>query len=140
MKGTTIGASTGLDGSFQFNVSKAELESNPSLEITYLGYIDLEIPVTNDLIESENITVEALMESSDIALSEIEVTSSYGIDRKTPTTISNVSTQYINDYAGTQELPELMKMTPGVYELKQVEELVMVEFILEVLLKKMLRF
>ena len=118
VKGTTIGSSTGLDGSFQFSVSKAELESNPSLEITYLGYIDLEIPVTSDLIESEKIDVEAALESSDIALSEIEVTSSYGIDRKTPTTISNVSTQYIDDYAGTQELPELMKMTPGVYATK----------------------
>ena len=115
VKGTTIGSSTGLDGSFQFSVSKAELNSSPMLEITYLGYIDLEIPITNDLIESEKIDVEALLESSDIALSEIEVTSSYGIDRKTPTTISNVSTEYINDYAGTQELPELMKMTPGVY-------------------------
>ena len=48
VKGTTIGASTGLDGSFQFNVSKAELSSNPILEVTYLGYIDLEIPITND--------------------------------------------------------------------------------------------
>ena len=76
VKGTTIGASTGLDGSFQFNVSKAELSSNPILEVTYLGYIDLEIPITNDLIESEKIDVEALLESSDIALSEIEVTSS----------------------------------------------------------------
>ena len=119
VKGTTIGSSTGLDGSFQFSVSKAELNSSPMLEITYLGYIDLEIPITNDLIESEKIDVEALLESSDIALSEIEVTSSYGIDRKTPTTISNVSTEYINDYAGTQELPELMKMTPGVYATKE---------------------
>ena len=119
VKGTTIGSSTGLDGSFQFSVSKAELNSSPILEITYLGYIDLEIPITNDLIESEKIDVEALLESSDIALSEIEVTSSYGIDRKTPTTISNVSTEYINDYAGTQELPELMKMTPGVYATKE---------------------
>ncbi len=71
VKGTTIGASTGLDGSFQFNVSKAELSSNPILEVTYLGYIDLEIPITNDLIESEKIDVEALLESSDIALSEM---------------------------------------------------------------------
>ena len=48
VKGTTIGSSTGLDGSFQFSVSKAELNSSPILEITYLRYIDLEIPITND--------------------------------------------------------------------------------------------
>ena len=109
IKGTTEGTFTGLDGSFSFSASSA---SNSTVLITYIGYEDLELPNTGDLGKIQ-------LNSLNISLDEVRVTADYGIDRKTPTTFSNVSTRYVEEYAGTQEVPELLKMTPGVYTTKE---------------------
>ena len=109
IKGTTEGTFTGLDGSFSFSASSA---SNSTVLITYIGYEDLELPNTGDLGKIQ-------LNSLNISLDEVRVTADYGIDRKTPTTFTNVSTRYVDEYAGTQEVPELLKMIPGVYTTKE---------------------
>ena len=98
-----------MDGSFSFSASSA---SNSTVLITYIGYEDLELPNTGDLGKIQ-------LNSLNISLDEVRVTADYGIDRKTPTTFTNVSTRYVDEYAGTQEVPELLKMIPGVYTTKE---------------------
>ena len=69
--------------------------------ISYVGYEDIEVPVGADLGVIK-------LTSLNISLSEVRITADYGLDRKTPTTFSNVSTQYLEEYGGTQEVPELL--------------------------------
>ena len=109
IKGTTIGTFSGLDGSFSFT---ADVSTSSVVLISYLGYEDIEVPAGADL---GVIKLTAL----NITLDEIKITADYGVDRRLPATFSNVSTQYIEEYAGTQEVPELLKFTPGVYTTKE---------------------
>ena len=53
-------------------------------------------------------------------IKEIRVISSYGKDRKTPVAMSTVNARQISEvYGGSTELPEVLKVTPGVYATKQ---------------------
>ena len=52
-------------------------------------------------------------------LDEIKVISSFAVGRKTPVAFSTVDNKTINEQLGSQELPEVLKMTPGVYSTKQ---------------------
>ena len=101
IKGTTIGTFSGLDGSFSL---AADVTSSSAVLISYVGYEDIEVPAGADLGVIK-------LTSLNISLSEVRITADYGLDRKTPTTFSNVSTQYLEEYGGTQEVPELLKFT-----------------------------
>jgi len=109
IKGTTDGTFTGLDGSFSFS---ANLSSGAVVLVSYIGYEDQEIAYSGDIGMVK-------MKSTNLTLDEIRVTADVSIDRKTPSTYTNVSQQYVSEYAGTQEVPELLKMTPGVYTTKE---------------------
>lgn len=109
IKGTTDGTFTGLDGSFSLS---SNASSSDVVLISYIGYEDVEIANNGDLGNVK-------MTSTNVTLDEIRVTADVSIDRKTPSTYSNVSKQYVEEYAGTQEVPELLKMTPGVYTTKE---------------------
>ena len=109
IKGTTDGTFTGLDGSFSFS---ADPSSGAVVLVSYIGYEDQEIPYSGDIGMVK-------MKSTNLTLDEIRVTADVSIDRKTPSTYTNVSQQYVSEYAGTQEVPELLKMTPGVYTTKE---------------------
>ena len=53
-------------------------------------------------------------------IKEIRIISSYGKDRKTPVAMSTVNARQISEvYGGSTELPEVLKVTPGVYATKQ---------------------
>jgi len=57
--------------------------------------------------------------TSEIGLEEVKVISSYATDRKTPVAVSTVSAKILNEtYGGSAELPEVLKVTPGVYSTK----------------------
>ena len=109
IKGTTDGTFTGLDGSFSFS---ANLSSGAVVLVSYIGYEDQEVAYSGDIGMVK-------MKSTNLTLDEIRVTADVSIDRKTPSTYTNVSQQYVSEYAGTQEVPELLKMTPGVYTTKE---------------------
>ena len=115
VKGTTDGTFTGLDGSFSFSTNST---SSPIVLVTYIGYEDLEIAYVGENIEIGDIG-NINMTSTNLTLDEVRVTADVSIDRKTPSTYTNVSKQYVEEYAGTQEVGELLKMTPGVYSTKE---------------------
>ena len=94
---------TGLDGTFDLKTAKA----GDKIKVSFVGYKDVEVTA------KEGITVE--LASTSIGLKEVAVMSSYGIDRKTPAAISSVTTKFAAENLGSQELPELLKVTPSAF-------------------------
>ena len=59
------------------------------------------------------------VDTSDVELDEVKVISSYATERKTPVAVSTVASKQIQEtYGGSTELPEVLKVTPGVYATK----------------------
>jgi len=105
------GVSTGLDGSFAIKVSAGKQE----LKITYIGYFNKTIEVSAKDPNLGNIAIE----SEAIGLNDVTVTSSIAIRRKTPVALSVIDPVMIETRLGTQEFPEILKSTPGIYATKQ---------------------
>jgi hypothetical protein len=112
-KGTTNGAATNFDGSFNLKLN----EGSHTLEIKYIGYatIEKEVTVTNG--KDTDIGV-IKMKSNQIGLKGVNVIASYAVDRKTPVAVSTVRTLEIEENLGSQELPEVLNRTPAVYATK----------------------
>ena len=110
--GTTIGTATALDGSFNIVVPSGEQK----LILSYVGYIEQvkEINVTGD-VDLGTIALEG----DAINLNEVKVVASVAIARETPVALSTIKPQQIAEKLGTQEYPEILKSTPGVYATKQ---------------------
>lgn len=109
VKGTSIGTTTNAEGVFFL-----EIKSNSAkLVINYISYSPKEILVS--VLKDKNLGNISL--SSNInSLNEISVVaSSTAIDRKTPIAVSSINAEYIAEKASSQEFPELLKATPGVY-------------------------
>jgi iron complex outermembrane receptor protein len=111
IKGTSKSASAGLDGTFRIDVSGFD---NPVLVVTYLGYISQEISVG----DKTNLGVISLKNSA-TSLKEVAVNGDIAIDRKTPVAVTTIGTQYIEEHIGTQDIPELLNIVPGVYATQQ---------------------
>lgn len=113
IEGTTIGTTTDLDGSFSFEAPTG----NQVIRVSFIGY-------TVKLIEimvSEGSTTDIgiiQLEPSAIGLDEINVLASVAIDRKTPVAVTTIKGETIERKLGSQEFPEIMKLTPGVYPTK----------------------
>jgi len=110
--GTTIGTATALDGSFNIVVPSGEQK----LVFTYVGYIEMkkEITVTGDADLGS-----IALEGDAVNLNEVKVVASVAIARETPVALSTIKPQQIAEKLGTQEYPEILKSTPGVYATKQ---------------------
>ena len=112
--GTNNGTMTNFDGNFSLDVDK----STGTVKISFVGYKAKEVKfnVTEGTQNLGNINLEA----DDNALDEIVVTSySLAIDRKTPVAVSTIKASDIALKLGTQEFPEILKNTPGIYATKQ---------------------
>lgn len=96
-------ATAGLDGTFELKTAKA----GDKLKVSFVGYKDV------DVIAKDGIVIE--LASTSIGLKEVAVIASYGIDRKTPAAISSVKGRYVTENLGSQELPELLKITPSAF-------------------------
>jgi len=109
VKGTSIGISTGFDGTFTINAS-----SGDSLEVSFVGYTTSTVAASNGMVVS--------LQPQTGVLGEVVVTSGV-IDvakvRETPVAISTISPSEIALKVGNQEFPEVMNRTPGVYATKQ---------------------
>ena len=105
-----LGVSTTLDGSFTLKIPSGKQE----LKISYVGYKTITLPVTSSNPNLGNIA----MESEAIGLNDVTVTSSIAIRRKTPVALSVVDPVMIETKLGTQEFPEILKSTPGIYATK----------------------
>ena len=108
-KGTTNGVSTDFDGNFTLRTTS----SDAVLVISYVGYLTTEVSVSGDT-DLGTIT----MDSSEFGLQEIQIIASVAVDRKTPVAVSTVKASEIELKLGTQEFPEILKSTPGVYATK----------------------
>lgn len=111
--GTTIGTATGLDGSFKISVPSGEQK----LLLTYVGYIEKLVDV-NATGEELNIG-KIELESDAVNINEVKVVASVAIQRETPVAVSTIPPMQIAEKLGTQEYPEILKSTPGVYATKQ---------------------
>jgi iron complex outermembrane receptor protein len=109
-KGTSNGATTNFDGNFTIKANA----SSGELVITFVGYTSKTISFSGDQ-DLGTITLA----SSEVGLQEIQIIASVAVDRKTPVAVSTIRAAEIELKLGTQEFPEILKSTPGVYATKQ---------------------
>lgn len=114
LKGTTVGVSTDLDGAFTLEMPSGQ----QVLVIQFVGYVKQEIVVSVKTGQTVNLGTIALT-ANQIGLEEVNVFASIAIDRKTPVALSTLDPIIIEEKLGTQEFPEVLKSTPGVYATKQ---------------------
>lgn len=111
VEGTSQGSVTDIDGYFTQKVAK-----NATLVIKYLGYKELRKKIT----QQGTVDLGVIQLAPDaIALNDVTITSSVAIARKTPVAVSTIDPVFIEEKLGTQEFPEILKSTPGVYATKQ---------------------
>ncbi|MFB9051797.1 TonB-dependent receptor [Formosa undariae] len=108
-KGTTNGVSSDFDGNFSIK-TKA---TNAVIVVSYIGYLSKEIPVKGNVDLGK-----IVLESSEFGLDEVQIIASVAVDRKTPVAVSTIRAEEIELKLGTQEFPEILKSTPGVYATK----------------------
>ena len=110
LKGATSGASTDFDGNFTFETSV----SNGTILVSFVGYETKSFTFT----KSTNFGTIGLKPSAE-SLEEIVITAtSFAIERKTPVAVSTIKADVIENKLGSQEFPEILKSTPGVYATK----------------------
>ncbi|SFZ89767.1 Outer membrane receptor for Fe3+-dicitrate [Flaviramulus basaltis] len=105
-KGTSNGVVTDFDGNFTLNTKG----SSGEIVITYVGYTSKTVSF------SGNATLgNVFLESSQVGLQEVQIIASVAVDRKTPVAVSTIKSEEIALKLSTQEFPEILKSTPGVY-------------------------
>ena len=104
--GTSIVGTTDIDGRFTLNVPKGK-----DIHVNYIGYKPLNIKAAADLGEI-TMAIESQM------LQDVVVTQSIARTRRTPVAVSAVDAATLDMKLGNQELPEVLKTTPGVWATK----------------------
>ena len=111
VKGTTNGTSSDFDGNFTITAKS----NSGIIVISFVGYTSKEVSFSSSNNNFGNIQ---LAEDAN-TLDEVVVTAtSFAIDRKTPVAVSTIKAADIERKLGTQEFPEILKSTPGVYATK----------------------
>ncbi|MCF6166919.1 TonB-dependent receptor [Lutibacter sp.] len=110
LKGAQTGASSDFDGNFTFETSV----SKGTIVVSFVGY------ETKTLTFSGNTNFGTIsLKPSAESLDEIVITAvSFAVDRKTPIAVSTIKADVIENKLGSQEFPEILKSTPGVYATK----------------------
>ncbi len=106
VKGTSTGATTDFDGNFTLNAKS----NSGEIVVSYVGYVSQTIAFSGD---TDLGTITLL--SSNVGLDEIMIVASVAVDRKTPVAVSTIKSADIALKLSTQEFPEILKSTPGVY-------------------------
>ncbi|WP_242092156.1 TonB-dependent receptor [Aestuariivivens sediminicola] len=105
-KGTSNGVTADFDGNFTLQTKS----SSGEIIITYVGYTTKTLSFSGDA-DLGNVELE----SSQIGLEEVQIIASVAVDRKTPVAVSTIKSEDISLKLSTQEFPEILKSTPGVY-------------------------
>ncbi|QIA06382.1 TonB-dependent receptor [Draconibacterium halophilum] len=113
VEGTTKGTIADIDGNFSLPVESGEV----NLIITYIGYTNEKVIVSVSNGQTRDLGTIAL-NSDAIGINEVMVLASVAISRETPVAVSNIPAEMIQTKLGTQEFPEILKSTPGVYATK----------------------
>ena len=108
-KGTSNGVSADFDGNFTFNTKSASGE----VVVSYVGYVSMTVSFSGNLDLGS-----MALEASEFGLEEVQIIASVAVDRKTPVAVSTLKSAEIELKLGTQEFPEILKSTPGVYATK----------------------
>jgi len=111
--GSTSGTTTDFDGNFSFSLPAG----THTIRIQYVGYMNYETTVDVKNGETTDLGVIKIS-SSQIGLNEINVLANIAVDRKTPVAVSTIKAAEIEEVLGSQELPEVLNRTPGVYATK----------------------
>ncbi len=101
--GTSVGTATDIDGRFALEVPQGK-----SVKIVYIGFKPVELDAAADL-GTVMMEIEAQM------LKDVVVEQSAAKTRLTPVAVSTIGAQTIDVKLGNQELPEVLKTTPGVW-------------------------
>lgn len=101
--GETMGAQTDLDGRFVISVPQGK-----ELNISYVGYKSTRVAAAEKLGRIK-------LQPDTKMLQDVVVTQSVARTRLTPVAASNVTAATIDTKLGNQELPEVLKTTPGVW-------------------------
>ncbi|WP_164974185.1 TonB-dependent receptor [Filimonas effusa] len=99
---------SGADGSFSFPLAEAT-----TVEISSIG----SLPKTISVQAGQDLG-DVSLESSQLAMKEVVVSSNIAIDRKTPVAVSTLRSVVIEERIGNKEFPELLKVTPSTYVTK----------------------
>ena len=110
VKGTKTGNTSDFDGNFTLVTSL----TSGTLEVSFVGYGTTSVTFNGNA----NLGTISLKPSAE-SLDEIVITAvSFAIARKTPVAVSTVKADVIENKLGSQEFPEILKSTPGVYATK----------------------
>ncbi len=105
--GSKTGVTTDIDGNFTLKVP----DNTKELTIEYIGYKTANVPASASM---GTITLEVASQM----LKDVVVTQSIARTRKTPVAASSVDALLIENKLGSQEFPEVLKTTPGVWATK----------------------
>jgi hypothetical protein len=112
LEGTTTGTVTDIDGAFTLSVATGDQK----VQVSYIGYTTQTLNVK---VSGETNMGEILLKPDAVGINEVMVLASVAVQRKTPVAVSSIEPQQIAEKLGTQEYPEILKSTPGVYATKQ---------------------
>ncbi|GHU86246.1 TonB-dependent receptor [Bacteroidia bacterium] len=105
---TKKGVTTDLSGKFSLSG-----ENGTELQFSYMGY-----QTQNQVVTAGSEVVIAL-KSEVVMIKGAEIITDIAVARKTPVATSTITPMIIEERLGTQEFPEILKSTPGVYATKQ---------------------
>lgn len=105
--GTTIATATDIDGRFTLTVP-----DNKSVRVTYIGFKTVDSKPRANMGDIK-LSPEAMM------LKDVVVEQSAAKTRLTPVAVSTIGAQTIDVKLGNQDLPEVLKTSPGVWTSKQ---------------------
>jgi iron complex outermembrane receptor protein len=108
LKGAGISTSTSSDGNFSIK----KQDGTNVLVISYIGYNRKEVVVPAGKTDLGSIT---LTSSSNTMNEVMIIANNVAIDRKTPVAVSTIDVTRLEEKLSSQEFPELLKSTPGVY-------------------------
>lgn len=111
VKGTTNGTYTDFDGKFTLTANS----NSGVLVLSFVGYTTKEVSFSS---AKNNLGTIQLLEDGNVLDEIIISATSFAIDRKTPVAVSTIKAGEIERKLGTQEFPEILKSTPGVYATK----------------------
>lgn len=107
IEGTKTGTVTDIDGNFSISVP----DKTKVLHIEYIGYSPINADVATDM---GTITLDPKSQM----LNDVVVTQSIARTRKTPVAAAAVDALTIESKLSNQEMPEILKTTPGVWATK----------------------
>ena len=111
VEGTSQGTVTDIDGYFKQSVAQGG-----TLVFKYVGFKDLKKKITQKGASVDLGTIK--MEPDAVMLADVTITSSIAVARKPPVAVSTIDPVFIEEKLGTQEFPEILKSTPGIYATK----------------------